>query len=313
MRTGGEVEPLRVMACVCTYQRNEPLRRLLDRLSTIAHASSSRFQLGVVVVDDNPDGAAEPVVLAFSDRFPLGVQYRRSGEQNISIGRNIAVETGCDHGDVLVMTDDDCVPELTWIDRLLDTYVRTNAEAVSGPLVTDLPDDAPSWISEQRVFDFDHPPIPDGAVLDAGETNNSLLDVAWLRSHPEHRFDPEFGRIGGEDMMFFRGAKRLGMISVHSSGAIVHQHEPLEELSYVAMLKGRYWWGNSEAVTNIASGSASRRRVLLRGAKRLLQACAMPLRRLLQRRSPHLRVAALTGARAVGTMTGAFGIRANHH
>ena len=301
------------MVCVCTFKRNEPLRRLLDRLSSISESSSSRFRLGVVVVDDNPDAAAEPVVLSFADRFPLGVQYRRSGRQNISIGRNIALETGCEYGDVLVMTDDDCVPELTWIDRLLDTHERTGAESVSGPLVTTLPDDAPSWIREQQVFDFDHPPIPEGTVLDIGQTNNSLLDVSWLRSHPQHRFDPEFGRTGGEDMMFFHGAIRLGMRSVHSAEARVHQHEPLDDLTYRAMFRARYWWGNSEAVTTVSSTNASRPRVFIRGGKRMLLAFAMPVRRLGGRRAPHFRVATLAGAKAAGMMLGALGIRVNHH
>ena len=235
---------------------------MLDRLSSISESSSWRL--------------------------PLGVQYRRSGRQNISIGRNIALETGCEYGDVLVMTDDDCVPELTWIDRLLDTHERMGAESVSGPLVLDLPDDAPSWIREQQVFDFDHPPIPEGTVLDIGQTNNSLLDVSWLRSHPQPR-DPEFGRTGGEDMMFLHGAIRLGMRSVHSAEARVHQHEPLDDLTYRAMFRARYWWGNSEAVTTVSSFNASRPRVFIRGGKRMLLAFAMPVRRLGGRRAPHSR------------------------
>ena len=313
MTTGQPGEALRVMACVCTYKRNEPLRLLLERLAEIGDASAERFRLGVVVVDDNPGGAAESVAMSFADRFPLGLQYRRSGKQNISLGRNIAIETGTEYGDVLVMTDDDCIPDLVWIDRLLDTWQRTGADSVSGPLVTELPEGAPAWIREQQVFDFDHPQIPEGSRLEIGQTNNSLMDVAWLRAHPQHRFDPEYGRIGGEDMMFFHGAVRLGMRSVHSAQAIVRQHEPLEDLTYRAMLRARYWWGNSEAVTNVASGSAARPRVFARGAKRLLAAVAMPLKRLLARKSPRLRVATMSAARAAGLMTGALGLRANHH
>jgi hypothetical protein len=39
----------------------------------------------------------------------------------------------------------------------------------------------------------------------------------------------------------------------------------------------------------------------------------MPLKRLLARKSPRLRVATMSAARAAGLMTGALGLRANHH
>jgi len=308
-----ESTALKIAACVCTYRRNEPLARLLERLAEIADRSADRFQLGVVVVDDNPGGDAEPVVESFVDRFPLGVHYRRCGHQNISLARNAALQGGAELAEVVVMTDDDCVPDVEWIDALLDTCDATGADSVSGPLLVMLPPGAPAWLQKQRVFDFDHEVIPDGAPLDTGQTNNCLIDTAWLAAHPEHRFDPEYGRIGGEDMVFFRGAIALGMRSFHSERARVHQYEPMDEVTLWALMKSRFWWGNSEAVINLETSAASRPRLVVRGARRCARALAMPLRRSLRRDSPHGRVALIGVARGAGLVVGALGVRMNHH
>src|SRR5690606_24341428 len=144
----------------------------------------------------------------------------------------LALATGLEVGEVIVMTDDDCLPEPQWIDALLDTRAATGADAVSGPMITDVHPAAAPWIVAQGVFsDDDQAMAPDGAALDLGQTNNCLIDGAWLRAHPDHRFDPEFGRIGGEDMVFFRGAIAQGMRSVFSAAARVHAVEPLDDLT----------------------------------------------------------------------------------
>jgi len=305
---------LRVAACVGTYRRNDPLRVLLERLAEIGEASSDRFSLAVVIVDDNPDGAAEPVVRSFEGRFPLGVHYRRCGKQNISLVRNLLLETAMEIADVLVMTDDDCLPEPQWIDALLDTRSHIGADAVSGPMITDVHPEAAAWITEQEVFAHDDQSYAeDGTTIPIGQTNNCLIDLAWLRANSDHRFDPAFGRIGGEDMVFFSGATARGLRSVYSARARVHAVEPLDELGLWALVKSRYWWGNSEAVTNNQTGEASRPRLVLRGGRRMTTALARPFTRVARRQPPHLRFTLLQVVRAAGLLTGALGVRVRHH
>lgn len=305
--------PIRVVACACTYRRNEPLRRLLTRLAEMGDAAAGRFELGVVVVDDNPNGEAEPVTQEYTGRFSLGIHYRRSGKQNISLGRNLALATGVEIGDVLVMTDDDCLPEPQWIDALLATQAATGADAVSGPMIADVAPDASPWITRQGLFDRELVLADEGAELSIGQTNNCLLRSEWLGKHPDHRFDPEFGRIGGEDMVFFKGAIKLGMRSRFSVDARVHAVEPLAELTLGALVRSRFWWGNSEAVINHHCGDASRPRLALRGLRRLATATAEPVIRLLRGRPPQVRSALVASARAAGVVAGALGYQHNHH
>jgi succinoglycan biosynthesis protein ExoM len=303
----------RVAACVCTYRRNEPLHRLLTRLAAMAADAQGRYTLGVVVVDDNPGGTAEPVPEEFAQQFPLGVHYRRSGHQNISLGRNIALEAGCEIADFIVMTDDDCLPDPVWIDALLATRSATGADSVSGPMLVALPPGAPPWLTTQGVFDDEQERHTDGAIIPLGQTNNCLLSVPWLVAHPDHRFDPEFGRIGGEDMVFFRGAVALGLKSVYSTAAIVRADEPLNELTLRALMRSRFWWGNSEAITNLRLDDVSRLRVALRGIRRIVQASVKPLANLVHRRPSQTRASIITASRGAGMVVGALGKKVNHH
>ncbi len=303
----------RIMVCVCTYQRNDLLRKLLTRFVEIRDAGHDRYRLGVVVVDDNKNGEARIVVDQFDGEFPLGFVYRRAGFNNISICRNLALEGAIGHADALAMTDDDCMPDVDWVAELVDMWKQTGATAVSGSLRHVLADGAPEWLTEQSIFDFAASPGEHGATLDTAQTNNCLIDLAWLESHPNHRFDERFGRIGGEDMVFFRGAIRLGLRSVHSATARVTQYEPLSELSFATVTRLSFWLGNSEAVTNLELGDASRGRLVMRGGRRLFRAAARPVRRLFGSEPPHLRYWVVQSAGALGVVAGAIGVRANHH
>jgi glycosyltransferase involved in cell wall biosynthesis len=103
-------QPTSVAVAVWTYERNGPLEVLLRALVTNAERLGERAQVGVVVVDDSSDGQAQSVVQAFEGRFELGIHYLRSGRQNISVARNMAVSEAARIAEWVAMTDDNCEP-----------------------------------------------------------------------------------------------------------------------------------------------------------------------------------------------------------
>ncbi len=302
----------KVAVCVCTYRRNGPLERLLHRLVEIG-ASTSSVELGVVVADDNPDQAARAIVEAFNDRFSLGTRYLVNGTQNISNGRNLVLAEATTFADLAAMTDDDCLPDHGWIGALLRTYDDQGVDSVTGPLLVELAAGAAPWITRERLFDrLDSFPADD-VPLDSGQTNNCLIACDWLRRHPDHRFDPALGRLGGEDMVFFRGAVLIGMRSHFSAAAKVYAIEPLEDLTLRALVRTYFWLGNSEAVTNLELESSGRTRIFLRGGRRCARSVAGPIVAVCRGRSPELRSALVLTARGLGVVSGALGARVRHH
>jgi succinoglycan biosynthesis protein ExoM len=298
---------------VATYRRNEPLARLLESILVAAEAVDERAAVGMIVVDDNPDGAAKGVVDRYEGRFELGIHYRHVGLGNISLVRNLGLEAGIELGEWVAMTDDDCVVSPQWLSELLAVQRRTSADAVTGPCELRLPEGSPSWLTDQPFLDEGLMRAVDGAEMPVAATHNSMVSSDWFRRHPEVRFDPDLGVLGGEDMVMFRTAARLGLRIHFSAAGVVYGHESADRTTLRYRLRINYWLGNTECVTNLALGSSTRPQLLVRGIRRLLTALARPFGRLAHRQPPQWRFGLALIAQSAGLILGALGVRRDHH
>lgn len=303
-----------IAVCVCTYRRNEPLHRLLASVAAATDRCRDRVDVGVVVVDDNSDARARSVVDgdSFRDAFPLGVCYVFSGQQNIAKARNLAVDRGCRLAEWVAMVDDDVVVPPDWFHRLLDIRDRTGADAVTGPMQVVFPEGSPRWLTIQPFAEIGAVQYMDDGPVDACATSNTLLRGAWWQEHPEIRFDDELGRLGGEDMVFFRRSTAAGLRAHYSTEVAVRALEPAERSTFKYQLRRAFWMGNSAAVTNRRLRSASPVRLLCRGGRRCLRAAARVLRRARSRQTLDLRYAVAGLAEGLGMMFGAIGVVVRH-
>ncbi len=302
-----------VVVAVCTYRRNDQLRRLLEHLEASVAQVGDACRVGVVVADDNPGGDARAVVAEFVDRFELGVHHRHSGRQNISAARNLALDAALTIGDWIAMTDDDCVPDPRWLSELTESQRRSGADAVSGRMIRRAPPDSPRWLVDQPFLEQGVARYDTGRELRFASTHNSMVSAQWLRDHPDIRFDDRLGRLGGEDMLFFATAHARGMRITYSAEAIVYEDEPEERLRYRFLLRQAWWLGNSTYVTNIATGTHGRARLAVHGIAVVGRALARPALRVVRGRSPQLRYTAALVAGGLGTVLGAAGVRVDHH
>jgi succinoglycan biosynthesis protein ExoM len=301
-----------VVVAVCTFNRHEPLAVLLEALVANARRLAGRAAVGVVVVDDSPDGNARPVVERYADRFELGLTYRVSGRQNIARARNLALETAIGLGTWVAMTDDDCEPAPDWLESLFEVQRRTGGDAVTGILKRRVPPGSPRWLTEQPFLDlglFEH--VDDGQEVDCAATHNSMLSSRWLRKHPDVRFDPDFGVTGGEDPVFYRMAYAAGLRIHYSFRPVVYENEPASRATLTYQLRTHFWYGNSTGLTSLRGG-ASRVRVFLHGGKVVLQALSRPPIRLSRGKPPQFRYGLALALRGMGIITGPLGIRVRH-
>ncbi|MBX7539405.1 glycosyltransferase family 2 protein [Qipengyuania sphaerica] len=301
----------KITVAVCTYRRNEPLRTLLAALVEAANEVRERAKIGVVIVDDNPDGRARSVVCEFKNRFAGGVRYRISGIGNISVARNIAVDVASKGSDWVAMIDDDCEPTSSWLGAYLDVLEGTGADCATGQMNLRVPPGSPRWLEEQPFFDDVRFDFEDRAALDVAATNNSIIRASFLRENPQIRFLPELGKLGGEDMVFYRTAHRAGLKIRFAKAAGVWGNEPPERATLKHQILYRYWLGNSTYVTNRHFG-VGRGRLFLRGAKGFVEAVVRPFARLSRRAPPQWRYGVAAAAGGVGLMSGAVGVRKKH-
>jgi succinoglycan biosynthesis protein ExoM len=306
-------KPVGVAVYVCTYRRSDALGRMLDSLEVAAKNAFPSIELAVVVVDDNPDGRARDVVDTSLREFPLGLHYRHCGLGNIAAARNLGLEAAMELADWVAMVDDDQVVVPEWLTELIRVQSETNADAITAPVYARFPDNAPRWIHDQPFTElWSTAQKPDGAPVTDLQTANSIIRTSFLRAHPEVRFSPDMGEIGGEDMVFYRAALSGGLKAHYSRHAVNWEIEPPERATYRYQLRRCLWHGNTEAITNLRAGRDGRPRILARAVKRGLIALGHPFRRLRSGQSPQLRYAAAYSLQSIGMVLGVLGVRLAH-
>jgi glycosyltransferase involved in cell wall biosynthesis len=301
----------KIAVAICTYKRNDFLTRLLDALLVCADRVRDQAAVGVAVVDDTAEGQARVVAEAFADKFELGLQYKISGRQNISLARNMAIETAMEMGDWTVMTDDDCEPPAEWLEALLDLQKRTGADAVTGRIVRRVPEGSPKWITEQPFLELGQEGLPDGTEMTAAATFNSMMPSAWLKAHPEIRFKPELGVISGEDMVFFRACRAAGLHIRFSEKGFVYENEPAERATLGYQMYAYLWHGNSSYVASVMSG-VPKWRMFVHGCASFLRALGRPVGRIGRGEKPQFLYTLALALHATGKMLGPLGVKIDH-
>ncbi len=296
---------------VCTHCRNAELRRLLRSLEAAAAAAVELTAFGVVVVDDNPDGRAKEVADEFDGAFELGVHYARSGQQNISVARNLGLELAQPLATWVAMVDDDVVVRDDWLVEHLALQARTGADATTGPLLLTFPE-GPAWIVEEPFDEIGLHDASEDELVTECQTGNSMIRSSFLAEHPEIRFDPDLGVVGGEDMVFYDTAIGAGLVAAYSRRVAVEEPEPPERSTLRYQLSRARWMGNTACVVNLRSGRASRARLLARGLRGVGRGLLRPARRLAAGQRPQLRYALALVSEGFGMLAGVAGVRLSH-
>jgi glycosyltransferase involved in cell wall biosynthesis len=126
---------MRVSVVVPTFRRPALLDRCLGALAR-QDVGASSFE--VVVADDEGSDATRTRVESLARRFPAPLRYVAvAGPHGPAAARNAGWRAAT--GEVVAFTDDDCVPEPSWLREGL-AALAGGAAAASGSVVVPLPD-----------------------------------------------------------------------------------------------------------------------------------------------------------------------------
>src|SRR5437764_138198 len=104
---------MRFSVVIPTFNRQATLHQTLKAIE-----AQDALSFEVIVVDDgSTDGTKEAV----TSEFP-SVQYIQQENQGPAAARNTGIRAVA--GDIVVFTDDDCVPPPDWLSRLANGYAR---------------------------------------------------------------------------------------------------------------------------------------------------------------------------------------------
>lgn len=220
-----------ITVCICTFRRPAMLQRLLRELAR--QQTGGQFTFSAVVVDNDDQQSARPVVAEFVAQSPIKVVYCFESRKNIALARNQSLANA--DGDYIAFIDDDEFPVPAWLQVMLKTCEEQQAAGVLGPVRPYFDDPPPRWVI--RGGFCERPEHPTGRVMDWEEsrTGNVLFQKKILEGVPQ-AFNPEFGN-GGEDKDFFMRMTQRGCIFRWCNEGIAYESVPPSRCKRSYMLR----------------------------------------------------------------------------
>lgn len=210
---------------VCTYNRAESLRDTLRALK--AQQTDTGRDWEVIVVDNNSKDGTRQVISEFQRGWPL-LRYEFQGEQGLSYARNHGI--GAAHGNILLFTDDDVLPEPNWMEVTLAGLEKYGADACGGYIAPIWETPPPKWLTA-RFYGFlavrtDH---TDNFMMTEQSQAPFGANMAFRKSVFDQVgfFDVRRGRqgnvlAGGEDIELFERILSAGLPAVFLGHSRVH-------------------------------------------------------------------------------------------
>lgn len=210
---------------VCTYNRAESLQDTLRAIR--AQKFSSPLHWEVVVVDNNSTDQTRKAVEEAQRDWPT-LRYEFEPAQGLSHARNRGISVAS--GEVLLFTDDDVLPEPTWVETVLAGMAKCNADACGGYIAPLWETPPPAWLTSRfhgflaiRTDSEDDYPITSASQAPFGANmamRRAVFDQVGL-------FDTNRGRKGkvlasGEDGEMFERILARGLKACFLGQARVH-------------------------------------------------------------------------------------------
>ncbi len=247
-----------VDVAVCTYRRPS-LEATLRSLASQQLPAKTRMRVTVADNDETP--SAQAMVERLGAELGLDLAYVHAPARNISIARNACLEAA--RSPLLAFIDDDEEASPTWLGSLLRRLEETGADVVFGPVDAVYQDDAPRWMQTAELHSI-RPVDRPGRGIETGYSCNVLFRRDRLNGLA---FDPELGRSGGEDTMFFHQMRARGAALDYAPGALVTEIVPASRARLGWLVKRSFRTGQTHARLLKAQRRSSVGEALIASAK----------------------------------------------
>jgi glycosyltransferase involved in cell wall biosynthesis len=195
----------------------------------------------IIVVDSSDDGTD----LMIEEKFP-DVRLFHLPEQTLpGSGRNLGVIKS--KGAIVAFTDADCIPDPSWIERIIGRFKTTDCDGVGGSVRNGYPRSYVAWVSHLIEFNEWTPGRPAG-----WQKNNPSCNLAFKRDIFD-RFGIEYtDNFPSEDTLFnWELTSRGGRLYYDPKINVVH----LNRMKFRNLFRHQYRLGKAVAVERSLSGN----------------------------------------------------------
>lgn len=231
---------------IATFNRPKMLSEALASLVQLK--VPAHYAIACFVCDNDPEQRGLSTVEKYKTSLPFPLQYFTQELRGIVYTRNkILEEAHKIEADYIAFFDDDETVDPLWIEHLINTAEKFNAESVSGKVIYKLPADGPNWLFERNFYGGGRPKT--GTELRGASTNNVLIDLHFLKKN-QLKFNVEFNMSGGSDSFLFREVRDHGGKIVACREAIAYEQVPLSRATEEWILNRAYKNGYTELNRN---------------------------------------------------------------
>ena len=210
-----------VTIIILTFRREHLVEKTI--LSCVNQRNILDLKFEIVVVDNSPDKSAETIVSRLAKKHITPITYVSEPRQNISLARNAGIVHS--NAQFIVFIDDDEQASQDWLDHLVRTQRKYDADAVFGPTTPIFENGAsPRW-DPNALFYTRNLNTPTGTPVLHGYTCNVLYRYEGCLSEKQP-FEPEFGLTGGGDLDISLRLSKMGRRFVWCSEARVTEIIP---------------------------------------------------------------------------------------
>jgi len=128
---------------IATYNRAHLLVETLRALD--AQQVPPTLQWEVIVIDNNSSDRTKETVRRFGETSHVAVRYEFEPRQGQSFARNAGIEAA--KGAVILFTDDDILPNRTWVSGMLSALTIDHLHGVGGRVLPQWEAALPGWLS----------------------------------------------------------------------------------------------------------------------------------------------------------------------
>ena len=134
-----------ISVIIATRNRAESLRDVLDSLAR--QDTAGKFSYEVLAVDNGSTDTTRRVIETLQPAFPVSLRYCYEGRTGKPWALNAGIQES--RGKLLAFTDDDTVPESTWLFALWSCFQEERADALAGRILPLWTAPRPSWLPER--------------------------------------------------------------------------------------------------------------------------------------------------------------------
>lgn len=233
-----------VAIIIPTLRRPESLERAVR--SAFAQIRVADRVREIVVVDNDPQGSARPLIAALAEDAPWPLVYRHALRPGVATARNAGL--AATEAPLIAFLDDDEAARPDWLHALLDAREALGVDVVFGPIRGRVPDGA-GWAGPylERFFGRKGPAVTSLLDQPFGCGNSLMVRATALRGATP--FDVSADSLGGEDDALFSDLAARGGRFGWAADAWVDEFAPAHRATLGYALTRAFAYGQGPSQT----------------------------------------------------------------